>query len=449
MSAVVIDLNDVAPIRAERPRFDVDLIVARLRDTAETWVPRLFPNGRRLADEWRLANIHGDAPRNSGSCVITLRGAHAGDWIDFDGNHGGGPISAIEEATGLTGYELIAEAAEIAGVAPGAPARQVPAFQPAPRRDPAQEIGHILAHAVPATGTPAERYLAARGLVLPGRRRPAVPPGPDPLGEQVGLPRADRRGARPGRRDHRPAPDLSRGAGERRDRQGGRREAADDARPRGRRRCPARRRGRGRAARDLRGDRDRPRRHDRAARTAGLGHAVDLRARAGGATGVGEPHRHPRRPRRLRRRPARRRDRRPPAAQRRPRGRDRHAAARGRRLQRPAAAGGRRGRRAGHRGGRDATGGRGPGADRPASTAQLRRRRHGPADHARRRGRSRARGREGLEPAARLEPHALALPLRRHPDLGRARRRGPPGRRHPDRGAPAPHAGPPRPTGGG
>ena len=167
MSAVVIDLNDVAPIRAERPRFDVDLIVARLRDTAETWVPRLFPNGRRLADEWRLANIHGEAPRNSGSCVITLRGAHAGDWIDFDGNHGGGPISAIEQATGLTGYELIAEAAEIAGVAPGAPPRQVPAFQPAPRRDPAQEIGHILAHAVPATGTPAERYLAARGLVLP------------------------------------------------------------------------------------------------------------------------------------------------------------------------------------------------------------------------------------------------------------------------------------------
>lgn len=167
MSAVVIDLNDVAPIRAERPRFDVDLIVARLRDAAETWVPRLFPNGRRTGDEWRLANIGGDAPRNSGSCVITLRGAHAGDWIDFDGNHGGGPISALEHATGLTGYELIAEAAEIAGVTPGAPSRQVPAFQPAPRRDPAQEIAHILAHAVPATGTPAERYLAERGLVLP------------------------------------------------------------------------------------------------------------------------------------------------------------------------------------------------------------------------------------------------------------------------------------------
>ena len=74
MSAVVIDLNDVVPYHAELPRYDLDLIVQRLRDTAETWVPRLFPNGKRVGDEWRLANIRGDAPRNTGSCVIALRG---------------------------------------------------------------------------------------------------------------------------------------------------------------------------------------------------------------------------------------------------------------------------------------------------------------------------------------------------------------------------------------
>ena len=96
MSAVVIDLNDVAPAHAQLVRYDLDLIVQRLRETAETWVPRLFPKGRRSGDEWRLANIRGDAPRNTGSCVIALRGAHAGDWIDFDGNEGGGPISTVE-----------------------------------------------------------------------------------------------------------------------------------------------------------------------------------------------------------------------------------------------------------------------------------------------------------------------------------------------------------------
>jgi len=167
MSAVVIDLNDALPLRPQPDRYDLDLIVQRLRETAETWVPRLFPNGRRVGDEWRLANIRGDAPRNTGSCVITLRGPHAGDWIDFDGNEGGGPISAIEAATGLDGRDLIVEAAQMAGVASGAPARQAPAAKPAPKRDASQDIAHILSKAVPIHGTPAAAYLQARGLTLP------------------------------------------------------------------------------------------------------------------------------------------------------------------------------------------------------------------------------------------------------------------------------------------
>ena len=79
MTAIVIDFNDAMPSRPQADRYDLDLIVQRLRDTAETWVPRLFPNGKRVGDEWRLANIRGDAPRNTGSCVIALRSAHAGD----------------------------------------------------------------------------------------------------------------------------------------------------------------------------------------------------------------------------------------------------------------------------------------------------------------------------------------------------------------------------------
>ncbi|MBD3838356.1 toprim domain-containing protein, partial [Brevundimonas sp.] len=143
--------------------------VERLRETAQHWVPDLFPRGRRAGDEWRLANIRGDAPRNTGSCVITLRGPHAGDWIDFDGNHGGGPISAIEEATGLDGRALIARAAEIAGVTPGAPERRAPATPPAPKRDATREIAHILSSAQPLAGTPAADYLAGRGLAIPSK----------------------------------------------------------------------------------------------------------------------------------------------------------------------------------------------------------------------------------------------------------------------------------------
>ncbi|MBC7152899.1 MAG: toprim domain-containing protein [Rhizobium sp.] len=168
MSAAVIDLNDARPFHPQPDRYDLDLIVQRLRDTAEDWVPRLFPRGRRTGDEWRLANIRGDAPRKMGSCVITLRGPHAGDWIDFDGNAGGGPISAIEEATGLEGRALIAEAADIAGIAPGTPERRAPITSPPLKRDPALEIARLLAGAVPLAGSVGEVYLCARGLSDPG-----------------------------------------------------------------------------------------------------------------------------------------------------------------------------------------------------------------------------------------------------------------------------------------
>ena len=128
-----------------------------------------FPNGRRVGDEWRLANIKGAPPRKQGSCVIALKGEHAGDWHDFDGGQGGGPLSAIEEATGLKGRDLFAYAAEIAGWSPGAPIRQVPSTTAAakPERDTAREITFILDHAGPLAGTPAAAYLPGRGLAVP------------------------------------------------------------------------------------------------------------------------------------------------------------------------------------------------------------------------------------------------------------------------------------------
>src|SRR5690606_26305977 len=85
----------------------------------------------------------------------------------FDGNQGGGPISAIEEATGLDGPPLIIEAARIAGVAPGAPARQAPVTPPTRKRNASREITRILSTAQPIAGSPAEQFLAARGLAVP------------------------------------------------------------------------------------------------------------------------------------------------------------------------------------------------------------------------------------------------------------------------------------------
>ena len=114
----MIDLSGVRPLGLSQAHYDLDAVVAGLRATATSWVPSHFRNGKRLGDELRLANIRGDKPRKQGSCVIALEGERAGDWIDFDDNQGGGPLSTLEHATGLTGRALIEYAADLAGSTP-------------------------------------------------------------------------------------------------------------------------------------------------------------------------------------------------------------------------------------------------------------------------------------------------------------------------------------------
>ncbi len=163
----MLDLNDASPQRPPAVHYDLDAIVVRLRDTAHLWVPQHFPNGRRDGDEWRLANIRGDAPRKNGSCVIALKGERAGDWIDFDGGQGGGPLSALEHVTGLSGRDLFAYAADVAGWIPSAPARSDSRSMSAKEKDTSREIEIILSRCVPLAGTLGETYLRSRGLAVP------------------------------------------------------------------------------------------------------------------------------------------------------------------------------------------------------------------------------------------------------------------------------------------
>ena len=173
----MIDLNDVAPARPAE-RFDLDRLVAQLRATARSWVPAHFPRGRREGHEWRLGGIDGRPPRKQGSCVVALDGPNAGDWIDFDGSGSGGPLSALEQATELAGYDLFAYAAGLVGGASSLVTKSTRSRAAAPMAaaGPARgaheaavetEVRHILARAVPLAGTLAERWLAARGVTTP------------------------------------------------------------------------------------------------------------------------------------------------------------------------------------------------------------------------------------------------------------------------------------------
>jgi hypothetical protein len=157
------------PPRGRVGRYDLDDIAARLRESAEEWVPDHFPRGRRDGNEWRLANINGDPPRKNGSCVITLTGDHAGDWIDFDGGEGGGPIDTLARATGRAGRDLYEYAAKLVGAAPAntLSRRRPSAKARPPRRDMNGEIDAIVVATMPIAGTVAEQYLKSRGLADP------------------------------------------------------------------------------------------------------------------------------------------------------------------------------------------------------------------------------------------------------------------------------------------
>jgi putative DNA primase/helicase len=146
---------DSEPTHGRAGLYDLDDIAARLRQRAEEWVPEHFLHGRRDGGDWRLANIKGDPPRKNGSCVITLKGVHAGDWIDFDGGEAGGPIDALARATGLSGRALYAYAAKLVGVSPNGggvtPGNMSTRLQ-SPRKDAGREIDLIVAAAMHGSG---------------------------------------------------------------------------------------------------------------------------------------------------------------------------------------------------------------------------------------------------------------------------------------------------------
>lgn len=142
---------------------DQDELSDALADTAPDWIPQLFPRGRRDTDgNWRLANIRGEPPRKSGSCVICMSGDHAGSWHDYDGGAGGGPLSTIKEVTGHSGAELFAYARELVG---NRQRRQRPKRTP---RDFTAEINHVLRLSKKPIGdTLAGTYFRARGINPP------------------------------------------------------------------------------------------------------------------------------------------------------------------------------------------------------------------------------------------------------------------------------------------
>ncbi|MGO4917360.1 VapE domain-containing protein [Pseudogemmobacter sp. W21_MBD1_M6] len=161
----MIDLNDVW---TPPTRHDLNVIKARLSDTARDWLPSLFPEARLTQDRraLRCADLSGRQARGEGSCIIHLDGPYAGWGFDFATGERAGPVDMIYHATGMSDGRLFDEAARLAHME-----RDV-AMRPRPtspvRPDHSLEIRRILDDCASLAGSLAETYLQARGLADPG-----------------------------------------------------------------------------------------------------------------------------------------------------------------------------------------------------------------------------------------------------------------------------------------
>lgn len=159
----------------------LDLVKARLADSLDSWLPRLFPAARAIGPHWKLGDI-GGAP--GGSLAVWRSGPKRGEWWDFNDGVGGSPLDLFLAGKGFSwgraiSKEGVDEAVRYLGLDGLEPKeleqRQRQALADANARsrieaERAEKLkrnakGHFLsAHAI--LGTPAERYLLQRGIDL-------------------------------------------------------------------------------------------------------------------------------------------------------------------------------------------------------------------------------------------------------------------------------------------
>jgi hypothetical protein len=170
----VIDLNDAGDQR------DWEGVKRALLGSAATWVPRIFPHGRRGdSGEWRMADISGRAPSKKGSFVIDLSAREPDKFAyEFDPTElrAYDPIGLLRDHFKIAGRALYERCAEISDKWGGLtilPPSGEPSISPhdaavEKSEATAREIEFILAHCESSlAGTLAETYYRARGLETP------------------------------------------------------------------------------------------------------------------------------------------------------------------------------------------------------------------------------------------------------------------------------------------
>lgn len=156
---------------------DVGEIAGMLDARIESLAAYLLPNGKRDGHEWRVGSLGGEPGR---SLAVHIGGAKAGVWKDFAGGQGGDGLDLVAAVLfGADKKDAIRWAKSWLGIDGADPGRlrqhrieakaaretrdAAAADETRRKRGAARKLWH---EGVPIAGTPAEAYLAARGIDL-------------------------------------------------------------------------------------------------------------------------------------------------------------------------------------------------------------------------------------------------------------------------------------------
>ena len=135
-------------------------LARRLGEQAEAVCRHYLPNGRRQGRYWICGDVMGTPGR---SLYVRLSGERAGKFCDASTGEHGDLLDLIALNRGLGFRAALDEARGFLSL-PVPPIRQV--VPPAPANS-SEAARRLFAASKPIQGTPAERYLRSRGIILP------------------------------------------------------------------------------------------------------------------------------------------------------------------------------------------------------------------------------------------------------------------------------------------
>lgn len=151
-------------------------LARRLGEHAEAVCREYLSNGHRSGNYWMVGDVRNTRGRSMHVRLKAVGGKAAGKWVDESSGEHGDLLDVIELSCGLVDFREVADEARRFLSMP------LPSRQPAPQplgaqRQPAAARGspdaarRLFAMSQPIAGTPAERYLAGRGILLSPRER--------------------------------------------------------------------------------------------------------------------------------------------------------------------------------------------------------------------------------------------------------------------------------------